>query len=755
MKKMFLSAFAVAALLFVGCTNDLTQDNINGGTQAGKPMVSSLTANITSMTRTSLESTEDGKTAQTLWSEGDVIGVVTEANQVRKATLVKGAGTTTASFEIEGEEGDVYTIAFYPYVYNGNKGTNYSAVNGNPDNGSIQFSFPVVQFYDPNSVFATDTNTMVGTISGEEVSLYSTMGALEIRLKGSQTVHGITVKTADYKQKMAGPGVVDLTTLEPEMGTTNASFSFIDLEVPGGVKLNPTTATSFFVVLPAGTYENLAIGVLTEDGSYMRTATKPHTVATREILPLNCGNLDEMVDKANAIDLCAGKYANCYLVVPESGKEKTYSFDIKRVDGTVVENNDMFLKRYVNDDATYPGNATEEEIAPSFAHLLWAEDLGVAYDIHFDKAAGKVYFKNKAVGNARIMVMMNPNGAHSHAGNSLRCDNAMIWGWHIWACNEQPGVTISTTPYTAKDKDGDGNISRAEIIANGKMNVMDRNIGATYAPKTVTEVTNMTAQQATDALGLYFQAGNLHPYPRPTEFGKGGSADNSWDTWQRSVYQYGFTQYTQSWTSSGGAKNTLADNWQFPYYRYSADYIPTGDSYTGSTKRTSWVLMPFRLGGVATDTPVVLWGGDKTKQNYDPCPVGWRVAHQGNLYQLCQGQSFTNFLEDGATEAKKVDQRSFQVTPDKKFNDCFVGTYITYDKQNVDFYPGGGYMGGGKITFNKTGNISYYWGSPYQNNSATQYNIGIKGCFHSTPTSSNYGAWPQPATPYQVRCVKE
>jgi hypothetical protein len=153
----------------------------------------------------------------------------------------------------------------------------------------------------------------------------------------------------------------------------------------------------------------------------------------------------------------------------------------------------------------------------------------------------------------------------------------MIWGWHIWACNEQPGVTISTTPYTAKDKDGDGNISRAEIIANGKMNVMDRNIGATYAPKTVTEVTNMTAQQATDALGLYFQAGNLHPYPRPTEFGKGGSADNSWDTWQRSVYQYGFTQYTQSWTSSGGAKNTLADNWQFPYYRYSATfrhYVP-------------------------------------------------------------------------------------------------------------------------------------------------------------------------------------
>lgn len=124
MKKMFLSAFAVAALLFVGCTNDLTQETINGGAEAGKPMISSLTANLNSMTRTSLEF-GDSKIAETLWSEGDVIGVVTEDNKVRKATLVKGAGTTTASFDIEGEEGDVYTAAFYPYIYNGNKGTNY------------------------------------------------------------------------------------------------------------------------------------------------------------------------------------------------------------------------------------------------------------------------------------------------------------------------------------------------------------------------------------------------------------------------------------------------------------------------------------------------------------------------------------------------------------------------------------------------------------------------------------------------------
>ena len=763
MKKMFLSAFAVAALLFVGCTNDLTQDKINGGVEAGKPMVSSLTANINSMTRTSLESPEEGKTAVTLWSEGDVIGVITEENKVRKATLVKGAGTTTASFDIEGEEGDVYTAAFYPYIYNGNKGTNYSAVNGNPDNGSIGFNFPVVQFYDPNSVFATNTNTMVGIISGDEVSLYSTMAALEIRLKGSQTVHGITVKTADYKQKMAGPGVVEFATAEPVMGTANTSFSFIDLEVPG-VKLNPTTATSFYVVLPAGEYKNLAIGVVTEDGSYMRTATKSHTVGIREILPINCGNLDEMVDKANAIDLCGGKYANCYIVVPEAGKEKTYSFDIKRVDGSVVENHDWFYNRYVSEESTsYPGNATEEEIAPSFAHLLWAEDLGVAYDIHFDKAAGKVYFKNKAVGNARIMVMMNPNGSHSHVGNSLRCDNNVIWGWHIWACNEQPKTTMTTQPYSAgggsKGADNNYHATREQIIAYSKskpLGFMDRNLGATYAPKSIEEVNNMTAQQAADALGLYFQAGNLHPYPRPIEFAK---ASGGWDAWQRSVYQYGFHQYSQSWASSTSFKNSLAENWQLPYYQYSQDYTPN-DMFSTGTARKSWLNMDFGLGGTATSKPIALWGGSGPKLNYDPCPKGYKVPHQGNIYQICTGQVF-KFTETGAETEVDAKGSTFVVTAQKKVNDQTVGSYITYDNESIDFHPAGGYAGGTKITWNKTGNLSYFWGSPYvsgvgADNTKKAFNAGVKGCFASTPSDSNYTQlWPQPSTPYQIRCIKE
>ena len=761
MKKIFLSALAMAALMFVGCTNDLTNSEIGGAGNVGKVMTSTLTASISDMTRTSLTPGASGTSASTVWSEGDVIGVITADGTIRQGVLTSGAGKTTAGFAITGEEGDVYTYAFYPYIYNGNEKCAAREVNGTADTGSLKLSFPSVQTYKAGSVFAESTNTMAGQVADGKVTFQSVMGAIEIRVKGSQLVEGITLKVADYKKKMSGIGTLDLSNMEPSFESDNTAYSFIDLEVPGGVQLNTATATSFYIVLPAGEYPNLSLGFKTKDGSYSRTATSTHTVNTREILPLDLGNLDELIDKSTAINLSATESANCYIVIAD-GSEKTYSFDIKRVDGTVPSNQYLY-DRYVSaDSSVYPEHTTADQLEPNFAHILWAEDLKIAYNVHFDKAAGKIYFKHdgSAIGNARIMLMMNPMASHTLADGILRCDNAMLWGWHIWACKEAPGTTITTTPYTTKDTNSDGNISREEIIAYSQTTTigwMDRNLGATWTPTTVTEVTEMTEQQATDALGLYFQGGNLHPYPRPLKFGVGGSANHSWDQWQRAVYQYGFTQYAQSWTASSDIKNTLDENWQFPYYRYSANYVPTtpGDAYSGSTSRTSWIKMDFRLGGTASDTPVVLWGGNKEKQNYDPCPPGWRVAHQGNMYQTMQGENFKNYLETGADAATAATQRTFQVTPDLKYNSRFVGTYITYNNKDVDFYPGGGYMSTGKITFNASGNIGYYWGSPYQANSATLFNTGIKGCFQDDVSKSNYASWPQPGTPYQLRCVKK
>ena len=217
---------------------------------------------------------------------------------------------------------------------------------------------------------------------------------------------------------------------------------------------------------------------------------------------------------------------------------------------------------------------------------------------------------------------------------------------------------------------------------------------------------------------------------------------------------------SQSWAASGAAKSTIADNWNYPYYRYSTTYKPT-DIFETTQSRTTWVKVDFRLGGTATTTnPIALWGGAGAKLNYDPCPKGYKVPHQGNLYQICTGQGF-KFTETGATEEINAKGSTFVFTATKKVNDQTVGSYITYDNESIDFHPAGGYMGSGKINFNKTGNLSYLWGSPYNtscaaNDTKKAFNAGVKGCFHSTPSGNTCELlWPQPATPYQIRCVKE
>ena len=358
---------------------------------------------------------------------------------------------------------------------------------------------------------------------------------------------------------------------------------------------------------------------------------------------------------------------------------------------------------------------------------------------------------------------MNPNGCHNVAGNVLRCDSSMIWGWHIWACNEQPKQVMTTQPYAAgggsKGADNNYHATREQIIAYSKskpLGFLDRNIGATYAPKSIEDVENMTDQQAADALGLYFQAGNLHPYPRPQKF---AVATGGWDGWARAVYQYGFHQYNQSWANSSSAKTSLEDNWNYPYYVYSASYTPN-DKFSTTQNRTSWVKMDIGLGGTATSNPIALWGGNGAKLNYDPCPKGYKVPHQGNLYQITTGQAF-KFSETGAETEVDAKGSTFVFTPAKKVNDQTVGNYITYDNQSIDFHPAGGYGGGGKITWNKTGNLSYLWGTPYSSGVGTDatnkaLNSAVKACFHSTPSGSNYTQlWPQCATPYQIRCIKE
>lgn len=732
MKNRFiLIATAFVALLFVGCAKDATEDNLSNGNGVAAG-TATVYADIESMTRTSLTDPGEG-TAQVLWSAGDEIGVVTTEGTVRKAVIADGIGSASATFTVEGAvEGESYECAFYPYVYNGNTETTFAY-----ESPTLSVKLPVYQTYTSDgSVFSSSTNTMVATVEENgRLAFKSVMGCLELKISGSQVVKGITVKNS--VTKVAGDATIDPSTQTLTLGTANTSFSFVYLECPEPVQLSETP-TSFYVLVPAGTYDCLQIGVMTEDGSYVRSATASHTVKRAVIKPINCGNLDDMIDTSSAVDLSAAGYANCYIVSPGGG-EQVYSFETKFVDGTDVINEEV--------------DGDDKSLA--YAQLLWAEELGIAYDVRFDKAAGKIYFKydGSTVGNARIVVCNDFFASAAVGGGVKKTMNLIAWGWHIWATPE-PSVGITVDGNTVKDINSDGTITAEEVSEATVIGLMDRNLGATWVPSSVDEIENMTIEQATASTGCFYQMGNLHPYPRQKTLGWNVSG------WQNSAvkYRFGFTQYVQDWSHSTSVKPSVMMNVCYPMYRYGGQYVPSVT--TDASKYTStaqWLKDDFIGGNDASNSAgeMALWGGQGPKAKFDPCPAGWVVPHQGNIYQMATGAPKS--VDGGAS--KNVNLQFYKLGVQLS-DGVFAGTYLTYnDGASFDWYPCSGYLGGGG-SIGSSGVKGYYWGCPYYSGAKLNYNTGAYAITESTMGTDGYfkNSYTQPwyiaATGYQIRCVK-
>ena len=755
MKKMFLSALAVAALAFVGCTKDATTDlNQDNGGAAVELHTFTFEAEIAQPSRTSLVDPGTGS-SYVCWSADDVVAIITDEG-IYQATIASGAGTPYATYTVSLPEGVSPHTAVYPYKFPHDAKSTVAV-----DSGNISLSFPVLQTYKAGSVFGDDENVMVGSFTeganGLKCAMKSVMGAIELKFKGSQKVEGITVKTSQTgKQRISGTGTINPSTKAVTIGSTPTSFCLTNLAVPEQVTLSSSEATSFYVLLPAGTYEALQIGVMTEDGSYVRTATKAHTVKAGEILPINCGDLDAMIDEASAVNLSAKGCANCYVVVPD-GAPKTYVFDTKMVDGTdLTKHVNSYLKnRYIT--GTYKNHCTNEDILAHMVHILWTEEAGVAYDIQFDKVNGKVYFKNdgRTLGNARMLLSCDVIKAHTPVSQVTRPDNNIIWGWQIWATCSEPAESIAVNGNNIQNTD-----DLATIATRGKIGLMDRNLGATWTATTVAAIQNITAQQAADAVGLYYQFGNMVPQTRQKTF---VPEEGDWK-YTRAKYTYGFADYTQVWTSSSGIKASYDDNLQLPLYRYAGKYTPTvagtlSTNYGGSNY--NWISMDIIGGGAKSgvaeaDKAKILWDGSGAKTNYDPCPVGWQVPDRGDMYQAIRGakkQLSALGMESEANIARYLTKFAPQI------NGKVAGGYISYNGVDAAFYPYSGYHGA--KTVSNPGN-GYYWACGYYNGygaadpykSKNDYNMAS---FEGVSATSTWGYDNQfwLSNGYQVRCVKE
>ena len=173
--------------------------------------------------------------------------------------------------------------------------------------------------------------------------------------------------------------------------------------------------------------------------------------------------------------------------------------------------------------------------------------------------------------------------AGSTEGNSVvyakNTSGNIVWSWHIWVTNYNPGTTANTGTNTTT------------YSYNSNL-WMDRNLGAT---------TTTAATQTTK--GLLYQWGRKDPFPGSTTYN-------------------GNTEPTTSNSNLFGEKSAV-----------TLTAAPTGPNvavsiqdpltfYFSVSGYRDWYASGI---GVQNST---LWNNtDNTKTIYDPCPVGWRVPY--------------------------------------------------------------------------------------------------------------------------------
>lgn len=610
-----------------------------------------------------------GEELAVVWDEGDELGVFA-AEALNGTFLLSGqGGKATGDFtgEVKGNP-SLYQV-YYPY-------SAHAAWEGTV----LSVKVPEVQYYTAGKLTKGE-NPMVGVSASTAVQMKNLCGILGIKVVAERniSVYDITFRGAEG-QKIAGEATVDMNYGEgnPTLLMSESATNVVKLIVSeSGLALAEGTSTMFYIVLPPLDYTKAEITINTgEEENKVISVEGGLTVKRSEITKgVECVFEKETESKpTEGIDLndparysmsgVAEAYSNCYLI----DQPGTYFLN-----ATVIGNG-------INGLHPDGGFHTESvSIAPLSAALLWEEEEGTITDVKLSEGGTYLMFKAvKIPGNVVLAVYDGQNGS-----------GTVLWSWHIW---------LSETPrdHPYKDKNG-----------NNTYLVMDRNLGATYAPATdvQADIEAMTAAQRWASYGLYYQWGRKDPF-------WGGLTATGMK--EKTVFGQVTTFNTVAFDETqDNANNNLLYAVQHP-----ATYITYNKSIL------AWTVNPAKN----------LWGNPSGYDNYpkgqktiyDPCPVGYMVS-PADLW-LAVG-----------------------------FDEAYVGKFskgrmFKYDGSNIAWYPGAGLRWEDDGGLGDVGIAGYYWSnSPFnaEGKGATEYLFFLSSTeiFNSNQYASSSG--------HTVRCVRE
>ena len=610
------SIFALAAVaMFVGCTKDIDTDIVKENEIVRGELVEMCVV----MEDTRVE--RDEVSGKLSWSEGDQVAVVLENEGAYSIDTEK----YTINFVDGGAklmipENTVYAI--YPATIA--KSVSKSIVTLDlPDTYTVAT---------PEAIF--DHNPMRGVIEGDKVIFNNLMGYVKVPLTGNDNLKSLTVKSEIFNgfKPFSRTATLDAsdTNAGLVMATTNEARAYV--KVKFSTPINLSSSPAVYVPVPANTYGNMALVVETDKGATSIYANNSHKITRSKIKPVSSTaiNVTEHTPAAPK-SLCGTSgtsgldYANTYIVPPTAGE---YSFKAILADGTSLE-----------------GGVTAE--------IVWAEEAGMFYDFHYDPETNVISFKsNGHEGNALVTL-----SKHDFDTKTI------VWSWLLW-CTDQPDV-----------------ISLKHATNNNLYKIMDRMLGATWAPTeafadqrttlgtTETWPVNATvsATDATDGCGIYYQYQNMIPYPRLKNINATSSESSNNHHNTRLAVQYGFHQYCQYWTASTACSTISTDNNE--QYRSAASYNlsymyyydvqrtdvtgtdENGDDITEVKKSNNagWVYSSIRgpRSGNLDEGEYCFWKGTSSnkvaisyKTTHDPCPPGYIVDMYGTIYWTLNQAAF-------------------------------------------------------------------------------------------------------------------
>jgi len=609
MKKLYfiLVSTLVATMLAVGCTEDLTTTDEVGLDSVVNKEFMNVTAAL------EYEAQTNGEQSRTTLIDDNSGKVQWSEGDAIGAVSADGTITECVVVSIN-DSSAIFSVptdtkyAIYPYD---------ASQSFDVETEKLSHSLvSAVTLDGSKQVFDNNQNVMVAHLSGESLPFKHLCGYIEIKLTGSQVVKHIALRNnAKNWDALSGLVTIDISNPdEPKITTgTNQSttFNYIyagcsDVQLSG-------EATSFYFVVPPRTYENLTICVQTEKGSYSIASKNAITVNRAKIRPLAAINIDALAP-ATTTDLSATEVANCY-VVPQSSEAGYYSFPARKINGT----------------ATLEGAA--------YAHLVWSEKRELVTNVCYDASTGKVSFKysgGNLKGNALVAVM--------------DANHNILWSWHIW-CTDGPN-TIAVSQYD------DGTVC----------GILDRNIGATYAPATKAEAAAISADDATDAIGLHYQYGRPTPFPRQTNIKNTAEENPAFGADSKYEVMYGFNVQTQGFVLSNTAyEQSVALT--YPNTFFVVYYDETGTTISNaSTDYYTWHASPYNPYSQGMN----LWYSKEVdvidqKSDNDPCPPGYVVE---------EGLSARDYI--GKLEYTRVQYGSASTNTYGHYYECPISEALVY-----------------------------------------------------------------------------